>query len=181
MRRSFILKLLFLAVLSFSSMVSAQISSTNQNYLLGPGDKISILVFNQAELSGEYSINGSGIFFMPFIDKIQAGGLTIAALSDVIVNKLKPDFLIDPRVNIEVLNFRPYYIIGEINSSGSFPYVEGMTYLNAVAIAGGFTYRAREKYVMIKREDDVEGKEVKLKLDQLVMPGDIIRVTERLF
>jgi len=80
-----------------------------------------------------------------------------------------------------VLNFRPYYIIGEIASSGSYPFVEGITYLNAVAIAGGFTYRAREKYVMVKRKDKSNGEEIKLPLNNFVKPGDIIRVTERLF
>ena len=94
---------------------------------------------------------------------------------------LRPDYLLNPRVRIEVLNFRPYYIIGEIGNSGSFPFVEGMTYLNAVAIAGGFSYRARKSYVMVKRKDNPEGEEIKLGLDQFVKPGDIIRVTERLF
>jgi len=118
---------------------------------------------------------------MPVIERIQAKGLTTTELTDVIVNKLKPDYLINPRVSIEVLNFRPYYIIGEVNSSGSYPYVEGMTYLNAVAIAGGFTYRARKKYVLVRREGSPEGKEVRLKFNGVVLPGDVIRVTERLF
>lgn len=117
---------------------------------------------------------------MPFIEGIQAEGLTIAELADVIIDKLKPAYLLNPRVSVEVLNFRPYYIIGEINSSGSYPYVESMTFLNAVAIAGGFSYRAKKKYVLVKREDS-DGKEVKLDINGVVMPGDIIRVKERLF
>ena len=164
-----------------SSLQAAANNQPDAGYQLGAGDKLLITVFNQDDLSGEYAINGSGRFSMPFIDKIQAGGLTIPELIDAIIGKLQPDYLLNPRVSIEVLNFRPYYIIGEVGSAGSYPFVEGITYLNAVAIAGGFSYRARQKYVMVKRKGDTEGKEVKLKLDSFVLPGDIIRVTERLF
>ncbi len=180
-RHLFLLKFLLLISLLVGPLYVAKGEQVSASYQLGPGDMLSISVFNQEDLSGEYTINGSGRFIMPFIDGIQAGGLTIPELTGIIVNKLKPDFLLNPRVSIEVLNFRPYYIIGEISSSGSYPYVEGITYLNAVAIAGGFTYRAREKYVMVRRKDNPEGEEIKLKLGNFVMPGDIIRVTERLF
>lgn len=176
-----LLKFLLFISLSTSSLHAAEGNQPNASYQLGTGDKLSISVFNQDDLSGEYTINGAGRFTMPFINEIQAAGLTIPALTDKITNKLRPDYLLNPRVSIEVLNFRPYYIIGEVGSSGAYPYVEGMSYLNAVAIAGGFSYRARKKYVMVKRKDDAEGEELKLKLDQFVKPGDIIRVTERLF
>jgi len=170
-----------LALLLTSPLHAAEGDQARSSYQLGAGDKLSISVFNQDDLSGEYTINGSGRFVMPFIEGIQAGGLTIPELRNVIVSKLKPDYLLNPRVSIEVLNFRPYYIIGEISSTGSYPFVEGITYLNAVAIAGGFSYRARKKYVMVKRKDDLDGEEVKLELNDFVRPGDIIRVTERLF
>ncbi len=181
MRHFFSFSFLLIISLLAGPICANDDAQTRKNYQLGPGDKLSISVFNQDDLSGEYTVNGAGEFVMPFIDSISAEGLTIDELADVIVNKLKPDYLVNPRVSIEVLNFRPYYIIGEIISSGAYPYVEGMTFLNAVAIAGGFTYRARKKYVMVKREDSSEGKEVKLKFSDIVMPGDIIRVTERLF
>ncbi len=156
------------------------VSQPQTGYQLGAGDIISITVLNQDDLSGEYTINGSGEFFMPYIETIRAEGRTISELTQIIVDKLKPDYLINPRVSIEVLNFRPYYIIGEVASSGSYPYVEGMTYLNAVAIAGGFTYRAKQSHVMVKREETPET-EIKLDLNQVVMPGDIIRIPERFF
>ncbi len=176
-----LLKYLLLVAMLVNPLYATADNQPDANYQFGAGDKLSITVFNQDDLSGEYTINGSGRFSMPFIDQIQAEGLTIPELSDVIINKLKPDYLLNPRVSIEVLNFRPYYIIGEIDSSGAFPFIEGITYLNAVAIAGGFSYRARQKYVMVKRKDDPEGEEIKLKLNEFVKPGDIIRVTERLF
>jgi protein involved in polysaccharide export with SLBB domain len=175
------LYILLIVLLLVSTTHAAGDEQARANYQLGAGDKLSITVFNQDDLSGEYTINGSGRFVMPFIEGIQAEGLTIPELSDLIISKLKPDYLLNPRVSIEVLNFRPYYIIGEIGSTGSYPFVEGITYLNAVAIAGGFSYRARKKYVMVKRAEDVEGEELKLQLNDFVRPGDIIRVTERLF
>lgn len=183
MSRFFSLSLFLSLLLLFAGpLYAAANNQPDANYQLGAGDKLSITVFNQEDLSGEYTINGSGRFTMPFIDKIQAAGLTIPDLIELIIGKLKPDYLLNPRVSIEVLNFRPYYIIGEVSSPGAYPFVEGITYLNAVAIAGGFSYRARQKYVMVKRkDDDAEGKEVKLKLNSFVLPGDIIRVTERLF
>lgn len=180
-RRIFLLQFLLLILSLSCSLYAAEDEQPRANYELGSGDKLSISVFNQDELSGDYTVNGSGRFFMPFIEGIQAQGLTIPELTEVIVNKLKPDFLLNPRVSIEVLNFRPFYIIGEVNDPDSYPYVEGMTYLNAVAIAGGFTYRAKKKYVMVKHKENTEGKEIKLKLTSIVLPGDIIRVTERLF
>jgi protein involved in polysaccharide export with SLBB domain len=180
-RRIFLFKFLFFIVLFASALHAAENEQPRENYQLGPGDKLSVTVFDQAELSGQYTINGAGQFVMPFIDEVQAEGLTIPELSELIVSKLKPDYLINPRVSIEVLNFRPFYIIGEIDSPGSYPYIEGMTYLTAVAIAGGFTYRAKKKYVMVKRKDDPEGKEIKTKLTEDLSPGDIIRVAERMF
>jgi len=180
-RRFILLNLLFSLFLFSANLSAAENQQPRADYRLGAGDKISITVFDQAELSGEYTVNGSGRFVMPFIDKVQAEGLTIPELSDLIISKLKPDYLINPRVSIQVLNFRPFYIIGEIGGPGSYPYIEGMTYLNAVAIAGGFTYRAKKKYVLVKRKENQDGKEVKLKLTEEVRPGDIIRVAERLF
>lgn len=182
MIRRFVSLTLLLAVSLFAgSLRAAETNQPRASYQLGAGDKLSIAVFNQDDLSGEYTINGAGQFIMPFIDKIQAEGLTIPELTDLIINKLRPDYLLNPRVSIQVLNFRPYYIIGEIKSPGSYPYVEDMTYLNAVAIAGGFSYRAKKKHVLVKRDESPDGEEIKLEVNALVMPGDIIRVDERLF
>jgi protein involved in polysaccharide export with SLBB domain len=174
--------LLFLLLFSFAanSLYAAEAVQSG-GYQLGPGDKLVISVFNQEDLTGEYAINGAGRFFMPFIGNVDAKGLTITELTDLIVNKLKPDYLLNPRISIEVLNFRPYYIIGEVKAPNSYPYVEGMTYLNAVAIAGGYTYRAKKGYAMVRRNEDQEGKEQKVDMTSSVMAGDIIRIVERMF
>lgn len=174
--------LLFLLLFFFAANpLTAEETVPSGGYQLGPGDKLVISVFNQEDLTGEYAINGAGRFFMPFIGNVDAKGLTITELTDLIVNKLKPDYLVNPRVSIEVLNFRPFYIIGEVNAPNSYPYVEGMTYLNAVAIAGGYTYRAKKGYAMVRRNEDQDGKEQKVDMTSSVMAGDIIRIVERMF
>lgn len=150
-------------------------------YELGVGDRIQVIVAGHADLSGEFVIDGKGQFFMPLIDEVDAAGLKPAQLESLIVEKLKPDYLVNPRVNIQVLKYRPYYLMGEVASRGAFPYLSGMSYLKAIAIAGGFTYRAKQDHVFVIRADDEELEEIKLPMNEKVQPGDIIRVAERMF
>jgi protein involved in polysaccharide export with SLBB domain len=158
-----------------------QPSSADTSYRLGAGDRIKISVFNQEDLTGEYSLDGKARFSMPLIGTVNAGGLTASELESVLVRSFKPDYLVNPRVYVQVLNYRPYYLIGEVNTTGAFPYVAGMTYLKAIAIAGGFSYRAKRGVVYVIRGTDIEQEEVKLDVDEKVRPGDIIRVAERIF
>jgi polysaccharide biosynthesis/export protein VpsN len=150
-------------------------------YTLGAGDKLRITVHESPDLTGEFYVGGSGDVSMPLIGEVHAGGLTVRQLADAIAAKLTPDYLKNPRVSIEVLNFRPFDIIGEVNKPGSYPYRPGMTILNAVAMAGGFTYRANKDDLYIKRAKDPDGHEVEATQETTVLPGDIIRVKERFF
>ena len=150
-------------------------------YTLGPGDKLRVTVHDSPDLTGEFLVGGSGMVSMPLIGDVRAEGLTLRQLADSIASKLTPDYLKNPRVSIEVLNFRPFDIIGEVNKPGSYPYRPGMTILNAVAIAGGFTYRANKSSMYIKRAKDPEGQEVEATAETTVLPGDVIRVKERFF
>jgi len=147
-------------------------------YTLGSGDKIKVTVFGQANMSGEFAVAGDGSVSLPFIGTIRAGGLTARQLEQEIVNRLQPDYLKNPRVSVEVLNFRPFDIIGEVQKPGSYPYRDGMTVINAIAMAGGFTYRAKEQEFRIKRADGTVEKAVR---NTLVRPGDVIEVLERFF
>ena len=156
-------------------------SAVNEVYKLGSGDVIKITVFKQEELSGEYTINGAGQIALPLIGDVNTKDLTVKQVEEAIANKLKPDYLLNPRVNVQVLNYRPFYILGEVKAPKSYPYVDGMTYLNAVAIAGGFTYRAKEDHVMVIRMNDSKKNEIRLNMDEKVMPGDVIHVEERFF
>lgn len=150
-------------------------------YTLGAGDKLRITVHESPDLTGEFLVSGSGYVSMPLIGEVFAGGLTVRQLADAIAAKLTPDYLKNPRVSIEVLNFRPFDIIGEVNKPGSYPYRPGMTILNAVAMAGGFTYRADKDDLYIKRAKDPDGHEVEATQQTAVLPGDVIRVKERFF
>ncbi|MFC1796294.1 polysaccharide biosynthesis/export family protein [Pseudomonadota bacterium] len=157
------------------------LSASDTTYKLDSGDIIRINVFGQPDLSGEFKLDGNAQFAMPLIGRIDAQDLTSAELEILLVERLKPDFLVNPRIFVQVLNYRPYYLIGEVGAKGAFPYVAGMTYLYAIVKAGGFGYRAKKKYVYVIRSDDPEQKEIKLGLDEMVQPGDIIRIPERLF
>jgi polysaccharide export outer membrane protein len=154
---------------------------TGAGYRLGPGDHIQIRVHNQDDLSGEYVLDGTGRFSMPLIGTVVASGMTASGLENFLVSRLKPDYLVNPRIAVEVSNYRPYYIIGEVKNPSSYNYVQGMTYLTAVAIAGGYTYRARKNVVYVIQGDDPDREEIKMDVDLKVQPGDIIRVAERRF
>ncbi len=189
--RSILPVILLLSGVLFAFSVSAEDSkdqlpkntsaSASQGYKFGSGDLIKVTVFNHEDLSGEYTINGAGLIALPLIGDVLAKDLTVKQVEEGIAAKLKPDYLLNPRVSVQVLNYRPFYIIGEVKEPKSYPYVDGMTYLNAVAIAGGFTYRAKEDHVLVIRANDAKKNEVKLTIDDKVQPGDQIHVEERFF
>ena len=180
--------LLTLLLLIFSAAIAQESDSpviadtaTTAKYKLGAGDVIIITVHNHADLSGTFQLDGTGTVSMSLIGTVDAAGLTAPQLETRIVNLLKPDYLVNPRVTVRVQNYRPYYLIGEVNSTGAFNYVQGMTYLTAIAIAGGYSYRAKKGIVFVIRGDDPGKEEIELEVEEKVQPGDIIRVAERLF
>jgi len=150
-------------------------------YQLGPGDQVRVTVFRHEDLSGEFEIDGEGFFALPLAGEIMTAGLTARQLENEIEIRLRSGgYLVDPQVSIEVLNYRPFYIIGEINNPGSYQYVNGMTVINAVALAGGFSYRADQDDIMISRGGS-NGPQIEALPDTAVLPGDIIEVPERFF
>ena len=151
------------------------------DYLLGPGDKVRVTVYGEESLSGEFFVSGSGLMSLPLIGEIKVGGMTVGQFQTAVQDKLKDGYLKDPRVSAEVLTFRPFYILGEVEKPGTYPYTSGLTVLNAVATAGGFTYRADKKSVYIKRNGDTSENKGELKPSTLVSPGDTIRIGERFF
>src|SRR5690606_24632757 len=107
---------------------------SDADYVLSTGDMIRVSVYNQPDLSGDFVLDGEGRFYMPLIGSVKAEGQTPAKLERQLVGMLKPDFLVNPRVFIQVLNYRPYYLLGEVKGTGEFPYIAGMTYLRAIAL-----------------------------------------------
>ena len=174
------LKSIFLCI--FLGLFSLNVFAIDTfSYRVNSGDKLEIKVFNQEDLTGEYTIDGAGNISMPLIGTLMLKNLTLEAAEKLLIAKLSPDFLLNPKISIQVLNYRPFYILGEVKSPNSYPYVSGMTYLTAVAIAGGFTYRAKEGVVYVVRGNDSDKDEIEINIEKTVMPGDIIRVDERLF
>jgi len=151
-------------------------------YRLGSGDKVRITVFGEADLTGEYEIDGSGVVAFPLVGEIQAAGGTARDLERSLAERLRNGYLKQPVVSIEVLTYRPFFILGEVKRPGSYPYKNGLTVLNAVALAGGYTYRAKENRWLVTRGDrkKAEEKEV-VNGDYKVLPGDTIYIPERFF
>ena len=151
-------------------------------YRLGAGDKVKVNVYGEETLSGEFSIpGGSGTISFPLIGDVKASGLTVSELRTAIEGALKPDYLKDPHVSIEILTYRPFYILGEVTKPGEYPYSSGLTILNAVATANGFTYRADTHYVYIKRAGSTQELKTRLDATIIVEPGDTVRIGERFF
>ena len=159
---------------------SAPLADIN-SYRLGPGDALRVTVFRHEDLSGEFTLDGDGYFAMPLVGEVLGGGRSARELENEIETALMSGgYLVEPQVSIQVLNYRPFYIIGEVNNPGSFEYVNGMTVINAVALAGGFTYRADQDDIVISRGGS-SGPEIEAAPDTEVLPGDIIEVQERFF
>jgi polysaccharide biosynthesis/export protein len=152
-----------------------------QTYHLGPGDHIRVTVYQQPDLSGEFEVDPSGQVALPLIEPIQAKGMTIRGFQDAVAAKLANGYLVNPRVSVDVINYRPFYITGEVNKPGEYPYVAGMNILKAIAMAGGYTYRANTGKVFMTRINSGEELVVEPKPETIVLPGDFIRVPERFF
>lgn len=150
-------------------------------YRLGNGDELRVVVFNEPELSGDFTVDGTGTISMPLIGTVQVAGLTLPQFQRTVEARLADGYLISPRVSAEVTSSRPYYILGEVNRPDQYTYSPGLTVMNAVAAAGGFTYRANRREVFIRSEGETGEREVELTTTTPVQPGDTIRVGERIF
>jgi len=159
----------------------AQPDASEFVYRLGPGDKLRVIVFGEEDLSGEFVVDGSGYIRLPLVGQVQAANRTVYEFERDVETKLKDGYLKAPRVSAEVMNYRPFYIIGEVGKPGEYPYVNGMSVLNAVALAGGYTYRANERSVYLRRYGDSREQSVPADETTKVYPGDIVRVVERFF
>ncbi len=150
-------------------------------YTLGSGDKLRVTVFGQPDLSGEFAVDGSGMVSMPLLKPVKATGLSTEQLESEIEAELGKTLLRNPSVSVQVSEFRPFFILGEIAKAGQYPYVNGMTVETAVAIAGGYTYRADRDVVRITRQNGNKVVEMNVESTAVVKPGDTILVMERYF
>jgi polysaccharide export outer membrane protein len=152
------------------------LSNGPDDYMLGTGDKVHVTVYGEDDLSGEFQVDSTGFVRLPMIGQVRASGLTARALEAAITSGYAQGYLLQPRVNVEVTLYRPFYIIGEVNRPGQYPYVNGMNVLNAVALAGGYTQKAIEGHVYLRKNGTAKEEKVNADAVTEVDPGDIVRV-----
>ncbi len=149
-------------------------------YRFGPGDQLRVTVFNEPDLTGLYLVGDQGSIAFPLIGTVEAAGLTLSEFSQRLQTELL-EYVRQPNVSVEVANYRPFFILGEVTRPGTYPYSAHLTVENAVATAGGFTYRANRSRVYIKHANETEERAYRLTNSTRVLPGDTIRIGERLF
>jgi polysaccharide export outer membrane protein len=153
----------------------------NPDYVLGTGDKIHLTVFDEADLSGDYTVDGSGFVRLPLIGQVRAGGLTPPQLEAAVGSALAAGYLRSPRVSVEVATYRPFYVIGAVGRPGEYPYVNHMNVLNAIAMAGGYLPSAIESTVYVRRQGGLHEQKMAADASTLIHPGDVVRVETTFF
>jgi polysaccharide biosynthesis/export protein len=151
-------------------------------YTLGPGDQIRIITFGEQQLTGEFRVDAAGDVALPLVGGVHAGGLTAKQLEGAVAQTLTRSKLYkNPSVSVEVINYRPIFILGEVTRPGQYPYQPAMTVVTTVAVAGGFTYRAVTDKFSIVRTSNMQTTEGAASRATFVQPGDVITVFERIF
>ncbi|RDV28127.1 polysaccharide export protein [Alteromonas aestuariivivens] len=170
---------LVILLLSFAGLVCAQ---DTESYLIGTGDRIEILVHGEDDLSFETTIGIEGTILYPFLGELMIAGRTTNEVRGIITQGLKGDYLDAPSVNVSIIEYRPFFILGEVKSPKSYSYRPGLTVDQAIAMAGGLSERASSEAIELKRTIDGEVKVFKkVSLNYLVKPGDTITVSESFF
>ena len=155
-------------------------ASPANDYRLGAADQLRITVFNEPGLTGLFVVGSQGTIAYPLVGDIRAAGLTVAEFTEALRTALG-QYVRSPSVSVEVANYRPFFILGEVTRPGTYPYAVDLTVLNAVATAGGFTYRANQRRVYIRHASESDERAYPLTPSTPVLPGDTIRIGERLF
>ncbi len=154
---------------------------TDQVYRLDSGDKVRVTVYNEPTLSGEFSVSSNGTLSLPLIGEVAANKRSTDEIAAEVQRRLSDGYLRDPKVSMEVTTYRPFFILGEVKAPGQYPFASGITVMNAVATAQGFSPRAERKVAYIRRAGSTEEVPYKLSPDLRVQPGDTIRIGERYF
>ncbi len=155
-------------------------ASAQGSYRLGTGDKLKVTVFGEEDASGEYEIDAAGTISARLLGRVAVRGMTTSEVEQTLYDQYRSrNVFKNPKISIELLNLRPFFILGEVEKRGQYPYVNGLTVAQAVAIAGGYTYRASRSRITIQRA----GAPAEERADEHtpVNPGDIVRVPERYF
>ena len=153
----------------------------DESYRLGAGDKMKITVYGEQDLSGEFLVSSNGRVQFPLVGEIQAAELTAQEFAKTLTAELGAKYLRDPKVSIEIETYRPFYIIGEVNKPGEYAYESGLSLHGAVALAGGYTYRANDSNVYIRRVGSDAETSMRVTGQIKIYPGDVVRIPERFF
>ncbi len=168
----------------YPAVYSAQpdaFSGPVERYLLDTGDRLRVFVYGQPNLSRAYTVDHDGRITVPLIGNVDARGRTTHQLERLITRRLGSEFVRDPHVTVDILQNRPFFILGEVRNAGQYPYVSGMSVLTAVAIAGGFSERANTRSFRITRRVDGMIDVIEAPSDYIIEPGDTVEVHERFF
>jgi polysaccharide export outer membrane protein len=154
---------------------------TDNDYKLGPGDRISIKVFEEEDFSMDVRINDTGRLNYPFLGELVVQGLTVTELEQLITRGLRGSYLRDPTVTVLIAEYRPFFVNGEVQKPGGFPYQPKLTVEQAIALGGGFTQRGSHSRIDVIRASDPQHKPARVELTDPVFPGDIITVKQSIF
>jgi polysaccharide export outer membrane protein len=171
--------LTILGIIIFSCVSLTVNAQGFSDYRLGVGDQLSIKVFGEEELSAEVTLSDAGTISYPFLGEIKVLNITIGTLSTLITQKLADGYLINPSVNVQVIGYREFYINGQVEKPGAYPYQPGLTLQKAIALAGGLTERASRSKQYVMR--DGQDKRQKVIPNNIIFPGDIITIDESFF
>jgi polysaccharide export outer membrane protein len=150
-------------------------------YVLGPGDKVRLKVYGDTDVNDQCEVNSAGYVSIPLVGQVKAAGLTTRQLEGALMSRMKGKIANDPKVNVEIATYAPFYVYGEVKKAGTYPFQPGITVADAVATAGGLTYRANEDKVLLQRAGSHQAVIVPVDGTVRVYPGDNIRVAERYF
>ncbi len=169
------------AIPPFGTQGQAAAYEFGQGYRVGAGDKLNIRVVGETDLTGEYVVDPTGVLSMPYVRSVSVAGMTTGEIERLIIAKLQDGFLRDPKVSVQPVNLRPFFIMGEVTTGGSFPYQGGLTVQQAIAVAGGYGARADQGEVLLTRGNAKGTMTYKVPVTTQVYPGDIVYVRERWF
>ena len=163
-------------------IISIPVLCDDSSYRLGPGDVIGISVYGEDELTFEaVRLSDGGTFPYPFFEEVNASGKTVVEVESHLRRLLLGDYLVNPKVSVSVVEYRPFYVNGEVRTPGGYQYKPGLTVRSAVALAGGFTSRASKTKFELIRNTGRAQKRYRAGIDTEIWPGDILTVRQSFF
>ncbi len=169
------------AVAPFGAQGTAAAYEYLTGYKVGAGDRLTVRVAGESDLTADYLVDGSGNISLPYVQTIHVAGMTTPQIEKIVTSRLRNGYLRDPKVSVQATALRPFYILGEVTTSGSFAYQSGITVQNAIAIAGGYSARADQGAVLVTRKNVAGTETHRVPVTTQIYPGDIIYVRERWF